>query len=90
MPQVTPEERKKIAEESRKRLDDLKMGTEQAIQEYKEGRLELARLKRRIAQESRALNQPATDSDPASVIRRLESLESKVEQILQILAKGKG
>jgi hypothetical protein len=67
------------------RIRELKDQTEITTHRYKEDRLQLARLKRRIARETKALDQPTTVTDPASINRRLESLESKVDQILKLL-----
>ena len=83
----TPEERKNIENNRMMNLHNLQKRIEHQAEEYKESRLQLARLKRQIARESKALDQPATESDPASLSRRIETLESKLDQILQILLK---
>jgi len=75
------------ADQRAKMLDQLKVRSEDMSEEYKENRLQLARLKRQIARDSKALDQPPTETDPTSLNRRIESLESKVDQILQILSK---
>lgn len=66
---------------------DQRCGRHPTFTVYKDSRLQLARLKREIARESKALNQPTTETDPVSLSRRIETLESKVDQILQILSK---
>ncbi len=73
--------------QSEELMEKLKMRAEDAIKEYTEARLRLARLKRQIDRESKVLNLPPTETDPASLNRRLETLEAKVDQILQKLAK---
>jgi RNA polymerase sigma factor (sigma-70 family) len=70
-----------------KNLDELSSQTDKMTRNYTESRLQLARLKRQIAREARALDQPATETDPAGLNRRFETLESKVDQILQRLPK---
>lgn len=87
-PGGTPEERLKMIEGDRRMVDELKMRTDDMFKEYREDRLQLARLKRQIARESKALDQPSIDTDPASLSRRIETLESKVDQVLQILSKS--
>jgi len=74
-------------DQSLKALNDLDVRTDEMFQEYKSSRLKLARLKREIARESKTVDQPAVETDPASLNRRMETLESKVDQILQILSK---
>jgi RNA polymerase sigma factor (sigma-70 family) len=70
-----------------KYLDELSSQTDKMTRNYTESRLQLARLKRQIAREARALDQPVTETDPAGLNRRIEALESKVDQILQRLPK---
>jgi hypothetical protein len=55
---------------------------------YTESRLQLARLKRQIAREARALDQPEMEEPEAADLgRRIDTLESKVDQVLQKLSK---
>ncbi len=68
-------------------IEELKHQNESLSVRYEKSVLTLARLKRQIARDSKALDQPPTDTDPTSLNRRIESLESKVDQILQILSK---
>lgn len=83
----TPAERSKVEENNERMRENLIDRSERMTHEYKEARLELARLKRQIARESKALEQPPTETDLASLNRRLETLESKVDQILQKFSK---
>ena len=63
-----------------------KLEEEQAT--YLIKRLELARLKRQIARESKALDQPVgAKADLAEINQRLGALETKVEKILERLSK---
>ena len=83
----TPADRIKNEENYHRTYEDLIDRTESMTHKYKEARLELARLKRQIARESKALEQPPTETDPAGLNRRLQTLESKVDEILQKLSK---
>ena len=54
---------------------------------YLAKRLELARLRREIARESKSLNQPVGEKpDLVEMNQRLGTLETKVEKILQLLS----
>jgi RNA polymerase sigma factor (sigma-70 family) len=70
------------------RLSKKKLEEEQ--EEYLIKRLELARLKRQIARQSKDLDRPGGErADLAEVGQRLDALEKKVEKILQLLARDK-
>ena len=70
--------------------ETLKMATaelEEQQMAYLGKRLELARLKRQIARESKSLNQPVGEKpDLVEMNQRLGTLETKVEKILQLLS----
>jgi RNA polymerase sigma factor (sigma-70 family) len=70
--------------------ESLKLATadlEEQQTAYLAKRLELARLKREIARQSRALNQPVGEkADLTEMNQRLGSLETKVEKILEQLS----
>ena len=56
---------------------------------YLDKRLKLGRLKRQIARESKALNEPAREkADLTEMSHRLQALEAKVDQILEALPKA--
>jgi hypothetical protein len=68
--------------------DELERKSKALRETYAAKRLELARLKRLIARESRALNQPVTEKpDLTEMSRRLHALETKVDQILESMSK---
>ncbi len=65
----------------------LKSQVEDRQATYLKKRLELARLKRQIARESKALDQPVREkADLTEMTQRLGALEKKVEKILQLLS----
>jgi RNA polymerase sigma factor (sigma-70 family) len=84
----TPEERERMEEERRKMMANHERRLQNMFHEFTDGRLKLARLQRQIAREAKALNQPAPDAGPSSLNRRIDSLEAKLDQVLEMLSKA--
>jgi hypothetical protein len=83
----TPEEQRKSMEQYRTMVERHEIRIRNMFREYTEDRLQLARLQRRIAREAKALDQPVPESGPNSINRRIDTLEAKVDQVIDMLSR---
>ncbi len=82
--------RKKYRKSLERHRDELQSNMESWQKSYRETRIEIARLKHQIARMPKPSTEALNPSEAlAEVIRRIESLEAKVDRLADSIAAGK-